>query len=165
MLSLTRKSDYALAAMVGLAELAPASSSARALSDRLGLPLPALRNILKDLARAGLLESTQGIAGGYRLASGAQSISLASIISAIEGPVQLASCCSPGSEPGSDACWREDSCRIKAAVRSLNHRLGEFLEAVTLAQLAAGGLIEDSLADDPLAVRIHPDATRAGVVA
>ena len=136
MLSLTRKTDYALVAMVALAADQPASSSARALAQRLRLPAAALRNILKDLARGGMLESTQGSAGGYRLARPAQEIRLAQIVRAIEGPVRLTPCCSPTSDPGGDECRREDSCRIKAVVRGLNDRLADFLDQVTLEELA-----------------------------
>lgn len=136
MLSLTRKSDYALVAMVSLAERSNELHSARDLSDRLRLPPAALRNILKDLARAGLLESIQGAAGGYRLARPAPEISLAEIIQAIEGPVKLTSCCGDGSEPESDGCRRETSCRIKATVRALNLKLTGFLSSVTLDALA-----------------------------
>ncbi len=135
MLALTRKTDYALVAMVALAESAPGSRSARDLSDRLRLPAAALRNILKDLARAGLLESTQGSAGGYRLAVPADRVALASIVRAIEGPVRLVPCCTPGVPADADACRREDSCRIKSVVRTLNDRLAGFLAEVTLADL------------------------------
>ncbi len=150
MLSLTRKSDYALVAMTGLTELSPAPTSARELSDQLRLPLPALRNILKSLARAELLESTQGSTGGYRLAKPADQITLASIVEAIEGPIRLAPCCSTNSDPGSDACRREDSCRIKAAVQSLNHRLEDFLLMVTL-----GDLTRDALEHEQSRATIH----------
>lgn len=140
MLALTRKTDYALVAMVALAESAPGSRSARDLSARLRLPAAALRNILKDLARAGLLESTQGSAGGYRLAVPADRIALASIVRAIEGPVRLVPCCTPGQPAESDACLREDSCRIKSVVRQLNDRLAGFLSEVTIADLLDGAL-------------------------
>ncbi len=137
LLALTRKTDYALVAMVALAESAPGSRSARDLSDSLLLPAAALRNILKDLARAGLLESTQGSAGGYRLPVPADRVTLASIVRAIEGPVRLVPCCTPGVPADAEACRREDSCRIKSVVRTLNDRLAGFLAEVTLADLLA----------------------------
>ncbi|RMH30580.1 MAG: Rrf2 family transcriptional regulator [Planctomycetota bacterium] len=137
MLALTRKTDYALVAMVALAEAGAAPRSARDLADALRLPAAALRNILKDLARAGLLESTQGASGGYRLAQPAREVALVSIVRAIEGPVRLTPCCSDQTAPGEDGCRREDACRIKAVVRGLNDRLAGFFAETTLADLAA----------------------------
>ena len=46
MLSLSRKADYGLVALAGLAARSD-TASARELSDSLHLPLPALRNLLK----------------------------------------------------------------------------------------------------------------------
>lgn len=135
MLSLTRKTDYALVALVSLAERASQPQCARELSDRLRLPQAALRNILKDLTRHGLLTSRQGTAGGYSLARSAREISLTEVIQAIEGPARLTPCCSPTSL-GDDACRREDACRIKATVRNLNRRLNGFLTDITLDDLA-----------------------------
>ena len=65
---LTRKTDYALVALAGLARHPAAYASARDLAGQLQLPLPVLRNILKQLAAAGLLASTRGPSGGYKLA-------------------------------------------------------------------------------------------------
>ena len=140
MLALTRKTDYALVAMVALAEARDEPRSARDLADRLHLPAAALRNILKDLARAGLLESTQGAAGGYGLSKPACEIALAAIVRAIEGPVRLTPCCSEDTAAGDDGCRREDSCRIKAVVRGLNDRLADFFAQTTLADLAQASL-------------------------
>ena len=67
MLSLNRKTDYALVALAGLCA-ADQRLSARDLAGRLQLPLPVLRNILKVLTQRGVLRSEQGSRGGYRLA-------------------------------------------------------------------------------------------------
>jgi len=165
MLSLTRKSDYALVAMVSLAQQAPEAASARELAAQLRLPLAALRNILKDLTRRGLLESTQGASGGYRLSRPAYEITLADIIRAIEGPVRLTSCCEADSSPGSDACRREDSCRIKATVQGLNQKISAFLGDVKLSELAdeaAAAFIESqsvsivTIAQEPSTAGVSP---------
>lgn len=142
MLSLTRKTDYALVALAGLAAKWPdggGGASAHELAERLDLPLPALRNILKALARGGVVASTQGVSGGYRLARSAEHITLSDIVQAVQGPVRLALCCSDSADDhGNHICRLEDSCRIKATVRGVHHRLMEFLGQVTLAQIASG---------------------------
>ncbi len=131
---LTRKTDYALVALAGLAR--QDAASARDLAEQLHLPLPVLRNILKDLATHGLLVSSRGPSGGYRLARDPHEISLAEIVAVIEGPVQLLKCCPPDPDAIHHRCRLEDSCRIKTNVGRVHERLIEFLHDVTLDQIA-----------------------------
>lgn len=144
MISLTRKTDYALVALASLArpngsrngKALAKRASAHELADELHLPLPVLRNILKTLAHHGLLTSTQGPAGGYGLARAAKAITLAEVIDAIEGPLRLAVCCPIPEGESVQRCFREDSCKIKATVRRVHESLREFLHTVTLADIA-----------------------------
>ena len=133
---LTRKTDYAIVALAGLARQDNDPASARDLAEQLHLPLPVLRNILKDLATHGLLLSSRGPSGGYRLAREPHEISLADIVAVIEGPVQLLTCCPPEPDAIHPRCRLEDSCRIKSNVGRVHERLMEFLHDVTLDQIA-----------------------------
>lgn len=135
---LTRKTDYALVALAGLADSKRRSASARDLSEELNLPLPVLRNILKDLATHGLLISTRGPSGGYRLARPPADITLADVVNIIEGPVQLARCCAL---PGGDdvGCRLEDSCLIKDNIRVVHESLMQFLNQINLSQILPDG--------------------------
>jgi Rrf2 family protein len=132
---LTRKTDYALVALAGLARRRETHQSARTLAVELHLPLPVLRNILKLLASQGFLVSSRGPSGGYRLARDAAQINLGQVVEAVEGPVQLLSCCPP--EEGAAGCRLEDSCLIKSNVRQIHDSLRRFLQTVTLAEIAA----------------------------
>ena len=132
---LTRKTDYALVALAGLARLGGEAASARDLAEQLHLPLPVLRNILKVLATHGLLVSSRGPSGGYRLARPAHDISLAEIVEVIEGPVQLLTCCPPEGNEQVPRCRIEDSCLIKLNVGRVHDRLMGFLHDVTLDQI------------------------------
>lgn len=147
MISLTRKSDYALVAVAGLAGADGRWLSARELSDTLRLPLAALRNILKGLASCGLVEAHQGAAGGYRLARAPERITVADVVRAIEGGAKLTPCCHPHSAPGESACRLESSCVIKSSVRSLHDRLNDVLRETTIRDLldraAAAGTREN----------------------
>ena len=49
-------------------------------------------NLLKDLAKAGLLSSVRGVHGGYSLARLSKEISLLSILEAVDGPFSLVEC-------------------------------------------------------------------------
>ena len=60
MLTLTRKTDYALIALTHLAQGRDQCFSAREIAARYGLPLPLLMNLLKQLAQKGLAKSVRG---------------------------------------------------------------------------------------------------------
>jgi Rrf2 family protein len=136
----TRKTDYALVALAGLTRRNHGASSARDLADELKLPLPVLRNILKLLTSQGVLVSSRGPSGGYQLARPPREITLAEVISVIEGPVQLVRCCSAAQEE--PECQLVDSCQIKGNVRKVHESLMDFLNRVTLAHLAPDGTPE-----------------------
>lgn len=58
----------------------------REISESHGIPERYLVQILLQLKAAGLVLSTRGAAGGYRLARPARSISLSEVLTAIDGP-------------------------------------------------------------------------------
>lgn len=60
----------------------------RTIADKHGIPSRFLVQILLQLKGAGWVHSTRGAAGGYRLAQPPESITLADIISTIEGPAE-----------------------------------------------------------------------------
>ena len=138
MLTLTRKADYGLLAMAELARRWPARASARELADVTSVALPVLSSILHRLRHNGLIVSTMGGKGGYSLARGADRISLADIIEAIEGPPRLTLCCGGHLESGDEPhdCELEPDCRIKRPIRRIHASLRNFLDQVTLARIA-----------------------------
>ncbi len=136
MLSLTRKADYAIAAMADLARRGATRASARDLARSTGVPLPVLTNILHRLLHHGLVSSAMGSKGGYRVARPVEQISLADLIDAIEGPFRLALCCETDHDCADESCDREPNCQIKDSIRWVHQSLQEFLDRVTLAQIA-----------------------------
>ena len=99
MLSLSKKTDYALIALAYLGQVRGEHSphatsesdavSARKIADKHSLPLPLLMNLLKDLVRARIVTSVRGATGGYRLAVDPADVSLLDVVQAIDGPVQM----------------------------------------------------------------------------
>lgn len=151
MLALTRKTDYALVALAVLSK-ASAPLSARALADKAHLPRPVLRNILKELTRGGILNSTQGAAGGYSLARPASDISLAEVVHQIDGPVRIARCCPIEAGHDEQKCRLEDSCMIKSSVRQLHETVMRVLAGVSIEQIAS-----NTVPHDPLSSRVAHD--------
>ena len=136
MLALTMRADYALIAATHLARHMGQVECARGIAEAYHLPLPILTNILKTLARAGIIVGERGSAGGYRLGRAASAISLHELITAIEGPLRFVRCVEPGDTSPSDACGIEATCPIRLPVARVHQRLKAFLEQVTLAELA-----------------------------
>lgn len=136
MLSLTRKTDYAIAAMADLARRGESRASAREIAESTKVPFPVLTNILHQLQRHGLVSSTMGAKGGYCIARPPDQINLAEMIDAIEGSFKLTVCC--GSEPAviEESCDLQENCQIKGPVQRVHSSLRSFLRQVTLAQIA-----------------------------
>jgi Rrf2 family protein len=102
-----------------------------------GIPVNFLENILRDLRRAGVVESRRGQQGGYALARPADETSVADVIRAVEGPLANVRGLPPEELEyvGSAAKLRDVWVALRASVRSV-------LEQVTLADLARGELPE-----------------------
>jgi Rrf2 family protein len=100
-----------------------------------GIPPKYLENLLGDLRRARCIESRRGQKGGYRLARSAESITLADVIRAIDGPLAGVRDVAPEdlSYSGSAAHLREVWVALRASMRTV-------LEATTLADVARGEL-------------------------
>lgn len=135
MLSLTRKTEYALIAACHLARAENgAVISARDIHESHGVPLPLLMNILKKLNQAGLVRSQRGVRGGYSLALPPEKIDLAEFIEAVEGPVQLVRCTALSRK--NPRCAVTGRCPIQRSIHKVHHRLRDFLTEITLAELA-----------------------------
>ncbi len=136
MLSLTRKTDYAIVAMADLARRGASRTSAREVAESTKVPLPVLTNILHKLLHHGLVTSTMGAKGGYCIAKPPDQINLADMIDAIEGSFKLTVCCESELAQTDDPCELEENCRVKGPVRRVHSSLRNFLRQVTLAQIA-----------------------------
>lgn len=143
MIALTRKSDYALLALAYLVRQPEAISSARGLSAQTKIPLPVLMNILKTLSRAGIVASERGARGGYRLAIDPAKVSLKRLINILEGPIRLVQCVT---DDDGLLCEQAQCCPVQGPALRIQHRLEEFLDGVSLAELIG----------DTVQIRIQP---------
>jgi Rrf2 family protein len=84
MLTITRKTDYALIALAHMAARAGRVSSAREIAAAYGLPAALLMNILKSLHHHGLLQSTRGVKGGYQIKADLGAVSICDLIEIME---------------------------------------------------------------------------------
>ena len=132
-LELTRRGDYAVRAMLALSDPAvePWLSATR-ISGAMSIPERFLPRVLRDLARAGLVEARTGRTGGYRLARPAAAITLFDVIEAVE-PEDTARRCILRGIP----CSPDGRCAVHDTFDEARTAMQGRLAATTLAELAA----------------------------
>ena len=131
MLRISRLTDYATVLLATLACEPETRHTATSLAQRTRLGAATVSKILKQLHRSGLVLSSRGVHGGYRLAKPANDISAAAILDALEGPLALTDCAA-----GSGHCDIENSCRVGRSWQKVNLAIRRSLYDVSLAQLA-----------------------------
>ena len=134
MLTLTRKTEYALIAVCHLAQTGEKVVCARDIAAEHAIPLPLLMNVLKRLNRTGHVRSVRGAHGGYVLGVRPQDFTLAGLIEAVEGPVHLVRCTNTAKD--ARRCELSGMCFIRRPVAKVHDRLRKFLCAVTIADIA-----------------------------
>lgn len=134
MLRMSKLADYGTVVMTSMARAPDDMHSAAELSMRLGIAAPTVSKILKILAREGLVVSTRGARGGYRLPQRPAEISMARIIRALEGPIGMTEC---SSTPG--LCSQEARCTVRANWKRVNDVVLEVLQGITLEQMTQPG--------------------------
>ena len=141
---LTTKGRFAVTAMIDLAlRQSNGPVTLAAISQRQQISLSYLEQLFGKLRRKELVESTRGPGGGYTLAREAKSITVADIILSVDEPIDATHC------GGKENCMGEAGrCMTHELWSSLNARMVEFLDSVTLDklvqdQLGKGVMVED----------------------
>jgi Rrf2 family iron-sulfur cluster assembly transcriptional regulator len=109
-------------------------TSERDLAERTGLPQPYLEQILLALKGAGLVRSKRGVGGGYVLAREPASITLGSIVSAVDGPIVLGDF---GEPHQNGACDHEGQCVLLAVWAEVSEQMRRLLDALTLSDVVS----------------------------
>ena len=138
----TAKADYAVRAVVELADSSQASPrKVEDIANAQSIPVSFLENILTQLRSAGVVRSQRGPEGGYWLAHPPQEVILAQVIRAVEGPLVGIR----GQRPeeieysGSAQALQQVWVAVRANLRAV-------LEQVTVANVASGDLPKEVLA-------------------
>jgi FeS assembly SUF system regulator len=131
MLRIGKLTDYATVILANLASDRARLQNASTLAGRTHIAAPTVSKLLKQLQRAGLVNSTRGTHGGYQLARSPDDISAAAILDALEGPIALTDC-----SVGIGHCCLEQSCQVGRTWQRLNVAIRKSLSDISLAQLA-----------------------------
>lgn len=134
-MKVSQRTEYGIRAMVALAanyEAGPLSIPD--IASREALPEPFLEQLMGDLRRAGLVQSTRGSRGGYRLAEEPGSVSVGSIVEVLEGSLSPARC--------TDACVKRKGCSTRSVLDMIEESISSTLESVRLGDLLKVGANE-----------------------
>jgi len=129
--AISEAASLGLHAAVALAGTDGRLVTTRELAERLKASEAHLAKVLQRLARAGVVASTRGPGGGFRLARPADEISLLDVYEAIEGPVRPTSCLF-----GVPVCGRA-TCIFGDFLTEFDRRFRTYLRETTLGALAA----------------------------
>ena len=132
MFKLNRLTDYAVVVMGQMARDAEELWTAPRIAQETGVPLPTVAKLLNALAHGELISSHRGAAGGYTLNRSAETISVAEVIQALEGPIALTACV----DGASGGCEVESFCPMRGNWDKVNKAIHGALSQVSLADMA-----------------------------
>jgi Rrf2 family iron-sulfur cluster assembly transcriptional regulator len=129
---LTTKGRFAVTAMIDLAMRDGRKPVTLAdISERQKISLSYLEQLFGKLRRRELVSSVRGPGGGYQLVRKTDEVSVADIIRAVDEPIDATQC------GGRENCKDDRKCLTHDLWASLNERIFDYLNSVTLAQLVA----------------------------
>ena len=127
---LTTKGRFAVTAMIDLAmNDSQGPVTLAEISERQRISLSYLEQLFGKLRRRALVSSVRGPGGGYTLARKAEELSVADIIRAVDEPIDATQC------GGKENCHEDRKCLTHDLWASLNDKIFEYLNGVTLGQL------------------------------
>lgn len=130
MLKLSKLTDYATVILSYMARHSERTLSALDVAEATGIALPTVSKLLKLLVKAKILRSLRGAKGGYSLAKRPEEITMASVISLMEGPIALTEC-----SITHQGCEQASGCHIGGNWSLINRTIHDALESVSLADM------------------------------
>ncbi len=128
----TRRTDYAIRAMLYLAHQGGELAKADAIAAAMDVPRTFVPQVLQDLQRARLVVSRPSRNGGYALSRPASKISVLDIVEALEGSLSDTECALRGGP-----CHWDQVCPLHWVWSSAREALADRLRTATLADVAS----------------------------
>ena len=129
---ISTRGRYALRVLFDLAQHAGEGCvPLKAVAERQEISLKYLESIVALLTKGGLLVSTRGKEGGYRLSRPASEIFVGEVIHLTEGSLAPVACLQPNAAP----CQRAAECRTLPVWRGYYKLTEDYFSGITLADL------------------------------
>lgn len=145
MLKISKLADYATVIMHWLSSRQEGCFSASVIAERTGIALPTVSKVLKRLNDVHLVTSVRGVQGGYQLSRPAEQMSLAEIISAVDGKPALTECSDKTRQ-----CRYDRHCEIRGNWQYINQVIYDVLNRLTLRDMMS------SLSKEAIPMHFHP---------
>ena len=129
MIKISKLADYSIHIVHSLMDEHDCASASK-IAQKTLISEPTVSKILKKLAQAHLVVSTQGPAGGYQLAKSAEKISLAELITVMDGKPAMTACCKKAYD-----CARDKVCGQQSNWRKINKRVMLLLEGISVGEM------------------------------
>lgn len=131
-MQLTRQAEYAIKTILELSMLPEGEFiQSRTIAARQELPEQFLNKTVQILTRTGLVETRRGMQGGIRLALRPEEITIADVLTAVEGKIALNPCLAEGYH-----CANLPSCRVHVILKRAQVAMLAELGRETFAELA-----------------------------
>lgn len=131
MFRLSKKVEYGLIAVKHMAGV-NLPCSAKEISEKYSIPYDLLSKILQKLKKEKVLDSIQGIKGGYILVREPSSITLAEIFNAIEGDKYILDC---GRHEDPEACSIYETCILSSPLKKIQREINSYFNKTKLADI------------------------------
>ncbi len=130
-MQITRQTEYAIRTILELAKAERGKLIAtKSISANQGIPEVFLKKTILLLVRAGLVFTQRGADGGVRLAVPADRITIANIVSAVEGPLAINVCLTESYD-----CPNQPLCRVRPLLQRTQVAMLAELSRETVADL------------------------------
>ena len=127
---IAKLTDYGVIIMAFMANAPTRLFQSREIAEQVAVAQPTVAKLLKKLTQSKLLISHRGANGGYHLAQPPEKITIADLISALEGPIAITEC-----NMGHDYCATAMLCTVKTPWLKINQIVTRALQSITLSEL------------------------------
>ncbi|MFL9844980.1 RrF2 family transcriptional regulator [Flavobacterium rhizosphaerae] len=135
---LSKKTKYGLKALIYIARQDPSVPVLISdISEKEQIPKKFLEAILLDLKKFGILGSKKGKGGGYYLLKDPKTVSAATLIRVLDGPIAMLPCVSLNFYERCDDCPDEDTCSLNHFMIQVRDNTLQLLQDKTLYDLIA----------------------------
>ena len=130
MLKITRKVEYALIALRHMQlKQSEELTSTKEIATRYGVPQQLLAKTLQHMARDGIIQAVQGSAGGYRIATNLDQISMKDFFERLEGPLGMMDCYFDSD------CIQMGACNIRVPIQRINDNMRNLFSQMSVQEV------------------------------
>lgn len=132
MFRLSKKVEYAIIALQYMASKENELVSAKEMSENLNISFEFLSKTLQSLMKHDLVQSHQGIKGGYSLARKSDEITLSEVINCLDEKSGIVECLN--SDKAGD-CGRTTDCTIRDPMHHIQNKINNIFSNTTISEL------------------------------